>query len=145
MSNAIETVKQALADIEAGNVQASTYTEDLSFSGPVPQPLGLEPYLSLMRALVAASPDWNFHAHGYWQDGDTVTVQIAITGTQTRTLRSLMPGMPELPPTGKRFALPAEELTFTLRGDRICAIQAKVPPGGGVPGMLKQLGVQTPA
>jgi predicted ester cyclase len=143
--SALETVKKALTDIEKGTIAASTYTDDMTFSGPVPQPLNRDQYVDLMRALVEAIPDWNFHARDFTADGDTVHVAISITGTQTRTLRGLMPGMPDLPPTGKHAALPPERLSITVRGNQISQIVAQVPPDGGVPGLLKQLGVALPA
>ena len=137
----LEIVKNAMTDIEKGAIKASSYTEDMIFSGPVPQPLNRDQYLDLMHALVGASPDWNFHARDFTVEGDTVQISISITGTQTRTLPGLMPGMPDLPATGKQFSLPGEHLTITVRGNQISQLVARVPPGGGVPGMLAQLGV----
>ena len=140
----VEIAKNAMAEIEKGAIAASTYTDDMTFSGPVPQPLNREQYLGLMHALVGAAPDWNFHARDFRVEGDTVHINIGITGTQTRTLSGLMPGMPSVPPTGKQFSLPGEHLDITVRGDKISRIVAQVPPGGGVAGLLKQLGVPLP-
>jgi len=143
--NALDIVEKALSDIEKGAIAASTYTDDMIFSGPVPQPLNREQYLGLMKGITAGVPDWNFHAHNLVVQGDTVQVNIKITGRQTRTLPGLMPGMFALPPTNKHFTLPGERLNITVRGDKISKIVAEVPPGGGVPGMLAQLGVTLPA
>lgn len=140
--NAQEIVKKALAEIEKGVIDASTYTEDMIFSGPVPQPIKRNEYVTLMKNLVGASPDWNFHARDFRVLGDTVKVTVGITGTQTRTLPGLMPGMLVLPPTNKRFILPEEHLSIKVRGDKICELVVDVVPGGGVIGMLSQLGVQ---
>jgi hypothetical protein len=140
--NAQEIVKKALAEIEKGAIDASTYTEDMIFSGPVPKPIKRNEYVTLMKNLVGASPDWNFHARDFTVLGDTVKVTVGITGTQTRTLPGLMPGIPALPPTNKRFILPEEHLSIKVRGDKICELVVDVVPGGGVIGMLAQLGVQ---
>ena len=141
----LEIAKNALAEIEKGAIAASTYTDDMTFelsgaaaaeSRTIPGPHA--------RGLVGAAPDWNFHARDFRVEGDTVHINIGITGTQTRTLSGLMPGMPSVPPTGKQFSLPGEHLDITVRGDKISRVVAQVPPGGGVPGLLKQLGVPLP-
>lgn len=36
--NKLAIVKNALADIEKGAIKASSYTEDMTFSGPAPLP-----------------------------------------------------------------------------------------------------------
>lgn len=139
--NTLEIVKKALAEIEKGTIDASMYSEDMIFSGPVPKPLKRDEYLTLLRNLVGASPDWNFHARNFTVLGDTVKVTVSITGTQTRTLPGLMPGMQALPPTNKRFILPEEHLSIKVCGDKICELVADVVPDGGVIGILTQLGV----
>ena len=138
----LEVVKKALTDIEKGAINASTYTEEMVFSGPVPQPMKRDEYVTLLKNLVGASPDWNFHARDFTELGDTVKVTVGITGTQTRTLPGVIPGMQALPPTNKRFSLPEEHLSIKVRGEKISEIVADTVPGGGVMGMLTQLGVQ---
>ncbi len=138
----LDVVKKALADIEKGAIDASLYTEDMIFSGPVPKPMKRDEYVTLLKNIVGASPDWNFHAKDFTVGGDTVKVTVAITGTQTRALPGLLPGMQALPPTNKRFILPEEHLSLKVRGDKISECIADTVPGGGVMGMLAQLGVQ---
>jgi hypothetical protein len=137
-----EVVKKALADIEKGAIDASIYTEDMVFSGPVPQPIQRDEYVTLLKKLVEGCPDWNFHASDFSERGDTVKVTVGITGTQTRTLPGLMPGMLALPPTNKSFIIPEEHISFKVRGDKISECVVDKVPGGGVMGILAQLGVQ---
>ena len=137
-----EVVEKALADIEKGAIDASIYTEDMVFSGPVPRPMKRDEYITLLKNIVSGSPDWNFHARDYKVSGDTVKVTVSITGTQTRILPGLLPGMSALPPTNKRFILPEEHLSLKIRGEKISECIADVVAGGGVLGMLSQLGVQ---
>lgn len=139
---ALDIVEEALADIEKGAIEASTYTEDMFLSGPVPQPMKRYEYVLLMKNLVGACPDWNFRARDFTVLGDTVKVTVSVTGTQTRTLPALMPGMKALPPTNKRFILPEEHISFKVRGDKISECVVDMVPGGGVMGVLAQLGVQ---
>ncbi len=140
--NTLDIVKKALYDMEKGAIDASTYTEDMMLSGPVPKPLNRDDFVSLMKNLVGAAPDWNFHARNFTVRDDVVKVTVSITGTQTRTLPGLMPGMSALSPTNKRFSLPEEHLAFKVRGDKISECVVDAVPGGGVTGILSQLGVK---
>src|SRR6266566_227099 len=74
------------------------------------------------------------------EHGDTVTAAVQITGTHTRKLVVPMPGMPLIPPTGKKIALPEEHMTFTFKGDKIASLASDNVPGGGVLGVLAQIG-----
>ncbi len=137
-----EIVEKALRDVEKGAIDASSYTEDMVFSGPVPKPMNRDEYVTLLKNIVKGCPDWNFHAHAFTVQGDTVKVTINITGTQTKTLPAIIPGMQPLLPTNRHFILPEEHLSLKVRGDKISECIADAVPGGGVMGLLSQLGVQ---
>ena len=141
-----DTIKTAMAAIERGdfNAVASYLTDDLVFAGPVPEPMGKREFIGVQSALVAALPDWKFNASELREQGDKVTVNVHITGTHTGTLNPPMPGIPVLPPSGKHVSLPNETITFTVRGDKISRLDVTSVPGGGVPGVLSQLGVKLP-
>lgn len=54
-------------------------------------------------------------------------------------------GMPTVPATGKAIKLPVEHAECTVEGGKIVKLHVgDVSPDGGVPGILKQLGVQMP-
>lgn len=137
-----EIVKKAFADIENGTIDASIYTDDMVFKGPVPVPMNRDAYIGLLKNITTGLPDFNFHARDFTVRGDVVKVTIGITGTQTKTLPALMPGMSDVPATNKRIVLPEEHLSVKVRGDKISECVADAVPGGGVMGMLAQLGVQ---
>jgi hypothetical protein len=50
-----------------------------------------------------------------------------------------------VPATGKKVSLPAEASTFTIKNGKIARLDVAPTPGGGVPGILSQLGVPMPA
>ncbi len=66
---------------------------------------------------------------------------VQITGTHTRDLVLPVPGMPPIPATGKRVSLPEEHITFTFKGDTLASLTSDNVPGGGIPGLLAQIGV----
>jgi len=119
-------------------------TDDMTFEGPVPEPLHKAAYLGLIDALIHAIPNWKFGAKGFVERGAKVSVTLNVNGTHTGTLA--LPMLPQpIPATGKRFQVPAEPFEFTLKGGKISRITAEVVPGGGVMGMLAQLGVAMPS
>ena len=144
--NEIDLVKSALASCETGQVSklASFLTDDMVFAGPVPQPVGKKEFVGLMTAMVAGMPDWKFNATDFKQNGNQVMVTFQITGTQTGELNLPMPGFQKLPPTRKHVSLPKEPSVFTLKDNKISRLEASVIPGGGVMGVLAQLGVPVP-
>jgi hypothetical protein len=73
-----------------------------------------------------------------------VVAAVQITGTQTRDLILPIPGMPTIPATNKNVPLPGEHLEFTFMGDKIASLASDNVTGGGVPGVLQQLGVPLP-
>ena len=142
----IDIVKSALAAAEAGDYAkvSGMLTEDMQFAGPVPDPVGKKEFIGIQSAMVAGMPDWKFNAADYKEQGDKVMAVIQITGTQTRELRLPLPGMQPIPASGKRVALPKEPVTFTIKDGKISRLESGVVPGGGVMGVLAQLGVPAP-
>jgi hypothetical protein len=141
-----DVVNKALDYIESNDLNSSKslYSDDFTFSGPVPVPLNKAQYLELMGKVLQGVPNWNFHRHDLRVEGDTVIVPVRVAGTQTGRLPGLMPDMPDLPATNRSFRNPPEEMRITVRGDRIVDVNIEPVPGGGVLGMLEQLGVSVP-
>jgi hypothetical protein len=52
--------------------------------------------------------------------------------------------MPTIPATNKKVSLPEEHLIFTFEGDKVASLTSDNVPGGGVPGVLQQIGVPLP-
>jgi predicted ester cyclase len=144
--NTIDIVKAGLAASESGQTSkfSNSLTDDMVFAGPVPQPVGKREFVGLMVAMVAAMPDWKFNATDFKENGNQVTMTFQITGTQTGELNLPMPGFQKLPATGKHVSLPKEPTTVTVKDGKISRLEASVVPGGGVMGILAQLGVQVP-
>jgi len=145
MSN-IDLVKSALAALESGDMKKaeSLLSDDMVFSGPVPQPIPRNEFIGLQGALVAAIPDWKFNASDYKEQGDKVTLKVHISGTHTKPLSLPPMGIQSLPPAGTHVQLPYEPLTVTVKNGKATRIEGEHTEGGGVPGLLEQLGVKMP-
>jgi len=144
--NAIDTIKSGLAGMEMGQPEklADLLTADMVFAGPVPEPVGKREFIGLQTALVKALPDWKFNAMDWKQNGDQVTAVFQITGTHTGELSLPMPGFPKVPASGKHVSLPKESITISLKDGKVSRIESARVPGGGVGGVLTQLGIPMP-
>ena len=144
--SAMEIVKAGLAAVEANDFKKleGMLADDMVFAGPVPKPVGKHEFVGLQSLLLAAMPNWKFNPKDFKENGDVVTVTLQVTGTQTGELSLPMPGMPKIPASGKKVSLPSEASTFTVKNGKITRLDVASTPGGGVPGILAQLGVPMP-
>jgi predicted ester cyclase len=140
----IDIVKAALAAIEAGDFKKADgmIADDMVFAGPVPEPLGKREFLGVQMAMLTAMPDWKFNPTDFKENGDVVTANLQVTGTQSGELSLPMPGIPKLPASGKKVSLPKEPGTFTVKNGKLSRLDVTPTPGGGVMGILAQLGVK---
>jgi predicted ester cyclase len=141
-----ELVFTALNAIEQGDFETGSkyFADDMTFSGPVPEPISKDAFLNLHRALLQAAPDWKFNFNVTGEEGDTVIGKVQVEGTQTGTLPPVLPGLSAVPATGRTFKNPVEGIKITCRGGLIHGITAEQVPNGGVAGILQQIGVELP-
>lgn len=143
---AVETASRVWQLIEAKDTAsaAELLTDDFTFSGPVPEPISGAEWLGMHDKLNAAFPDWKFNISDVHEHGDVVHITAQITGTHTGDLDLSPMGMPTVPATGNAVQLPQEELDVAVVGDKIASISGEPVHGGGVMGILEQLGVELP-
>jgi predicted ester cyclase len=141
-----ETVRALLSAIEAQRWdEARGYlADDFAFSGAVPQPVNADAWLAVHKAFAAAMPDFSFNARDIREEESSVRLQVQPSGTQTRELALPIPGIPAIAPTGKRVQLAPESCACEFRGDKLISYHVHTTPGGGVQGILAQLGVAAP-
>ena len=144
--NNIDVFKAGLAAFEANDRKKADelIADDMVFAGPVPQPIGKREFVGLQFALIEAMPDWKFNPGEFKEQGDQVMVKMHISGTNTKPLTLAALGIQAMPATGKHVQLPYEPLTVTVKNGKATRIEAQVVEGGGVPGLLGQLGIQMP-
>lgn len=124
------------------DVLAPLVAEDFVMIGPAPQPLGKADFIGFMHILLEALPDFSFNVSHFEENGDTVIAYSHITGTHTGTLA--LPGLPAIPATGKKVALPQEEQAYTIKNGKLQSLVTDARPDAGVTGILMQLGVALP-
>ena len=145
--SASEMASTLLKSIEAGEMVAAAklMSDGFMFSGPVPQPISGTEWLAMHEKLHAAFPDWRFNLSDLHEHGSEIHATIQISGTNKGSLDLSSIGMPTIPATGKSIKLPREELTFTSENGKLASLSVAPVAGGGVMGILGQLGVKVPA
>ncbi|MCH8877249.1 MAG: nuclear transport factor 2 family protein [Chloroflexi bacterium] len=144
--DAVEATKKLFALIESRETRAAAelLSDDFTFSGPVPDPINGAAWLGLHDRLNDAFSDFSFNLRDAQQVGDAAQVTLQLSGTHSSELDLSALDMPNVPTTGKSFELPPESTTVTFEGEKITSIQVAAVEGGGVMGILSQLGVEAP-
>jgi len=123
---------------------ANDMSDDFSFSGPTPVPLNKAAYVGMMSSLVNAFPDLKNNLKITGESGGKVEGSVQMAGTHTKPFDLSGMKMPVFPPTGKSFSLPRESFVITVKNGKISGFEVSVPEGGGLGGILAQLGIEMP-
>jgi predicted ester cyclase len=142
MSGPADPVKRAVACLEAKDVvQATTHIhDDFQFSGFGSDPLNRDQFVSLMKALFTAFPDWSYHPRELRAEADTVRFKTQVTGTHTGMLAGLDPGMVPIAATGRKIDLPQDQVECTVRDGKVATMKVETPAGGGIARIIAQIG-----
>jgi hypothetical protein len=146
--SAIDTVNNFVTALDAGNfdVVEKSLDNNFFFGGWIPETLDKSQFLTLVRGLKAGIPNLSFNIHDLVEIRGTTTVQgtMQVTGTQTGTIDLSALRIPPVQPTGRSISLPPENVVFGVAINRITRMNVTPEPGGGLQGLLQQLGVQSP-
>ncbi len=99
--------------------------------------------IRLLSWFTNAIPDIKFDVRQVTVNSNEATVQLQWGGTQTAPLSPPLPGMPTVPPTGKKVWV-KETYLLTVQGDKVSSMRIESPADGGIPAALAQLGVKMP-
>jgi len=140
-------VKEAFAAMEDGDFEKmeKNLDDEYQLVGPAPKPLEKTEFLDFCRGLVAGFPDWKFNITDLRESGDSVTGLLHISGKHTGDLDLSSIGLSIYPATGIRLAPVEEPMIATLRDGKIYRLEVASVEGGGIEGLLRQIGVSVPA
>ncbi|MFL5625452.1 MAG: hypothetical protein ACJ788_07625 [Ktedonobacteraceae bacterium] len=150
--SAIDTVRDFMLALEARDFEkASRYlAEDFIFSGWTPQPLDREQFISVMGGLKAGIPNLTYHFHTERGGRDLLELNtqvrgvVQLTGHQANAFNLPPLSLPPIPQMGKTISLPEERWNYTVQNDQIMQIAVERVAGGGIQGLLQQLGIDAP-
>ena len=151
-TSATEIVTAFMEALEAKEFdKAAAYLSDnFHFSGSIPLSLNKDKFISYSSALAEGMPNLSYHFHDLREvverlgEGNRVRATIQINGTHTNDFQVLLLGFPPIPATNNSVLLPEEHWEYALKGDTIAFIRVEQVSGGGIAGILEQLGVDIP-
>jgi hypothetical protein len=129
-----------------GNVEKwkpLTTADAMASGGVLPQPLPLMEAGSVIAGMMGAFPDLKFDIQQVMVDGNKAKVNVILSGTNTGPLSLPVPGMMNIPPTGKKMMV-KDTFVVTLQGDKVSHLTVDSPADGGIPAALAQIGVKMP-
>ena len=144
--NKTEIVKKFITALQSGDMAlaADCITDDFVFSGWTPRPLDKREFLALQNELRTALRGYSFNLSDLNERDDGVEAFIQITGTHARDLALPTFGLPLVPATGIEVFMPQERVDFTFEGDKIKQMNVESVPGGGLMGLIQQVGSELP-
>jgi hypothetical protein len=129
----------------------ATYLSDIfQFSGSTPLPLNKDQFIRYSSDLAEGMPNLSYHFHDIQEvkdllgEGDRVRAAIQITGPHTNTFQIAPLVLPPMPETNNSVALPVEHWEYVVKGNTIASIRVEQVSGGGIAGILQQLGIDIP-
>ena len=89
-------------------------------------------------------PDFSYNLLGIQKENRDVIALIQITGTHTRDLTLSVLGLPTIQATNIAVTLPQVHAAFQIEEGKVLGMQVEAVPGGGVEGLLQQVGTELP-
>ncbi len=145
--DAIDTVKTLITALQSGdmNLAADMLADDFTERGLTDQTLGKATFLAMQSALLAAMPNFSYNLLDVHEEDGKVIAQTSVSGTQLNEL--VLPpvlGIPAIAPTGLDITLPQVEVVHRVVEGKVTAMQVTSVPGGGLDGLLEQIGTELP-
>ena len=145
MSN-LEVAKKFADLLESKDVQGvqALLADDFRAKGATIE-LTKQQTLGYLQIFFTAFPDHRFGFADFEEKEGVIYCTGQETGNHKGVLDLKPLGMPlSLPPTGKSFKLPKSVFTFRVAGDTVSYFSEEAGKGGGLAGILEQLGVKLP-
>jgi hypothetical protein len=131
--------------------KATAYLSDtFQYSGSTPKPLNKQQFIRYSSELAEGMPNLSYSFHDLQEveeelgEGKRMRAAIHITGTHTNTFQVVPLGLPLIPETNKAVSLPEEHWEYVVKDNTIATIRVQHVAGGGIAGILQQLGVDIP-
>ena len=151
MTHATDIVTTFMQALEAREfTKATTYLSDsMIFTGFTPAPLSKNQFISVMSGLAEGFPNLAYHLHKLEEIADTlggnsVRGTVQITGAQVNSFKLPPLGIGPIPQMAASVTLPEENWEFQVENNVIASIRVDRQPGGGIEGLLNQLGIHDP-
>ena len=144
--SAIDTVRAFVTAIENNEKEGTVnpLADDFLFSGWTPKPLDKADFITTFAEIKSGIPSLMFNLHNLAEEGTTVTGSIQIAGYQSDSFSIPPLSLPPIPQMARSVSLPVEDVEFEVADDKIVSWTVHHVEGGGVKGLLHQLGFDAP-
>ena len=144
--NRIELVEEMMTALQGGDLRlaANTLADTFEMTGLTPKTLSKRQFLAVQSELLSAMPDFSYNLSTLHDDEEAVHAIIRISGTQTHDLRLPLFGLENISATGLAISLPQTRVTYQVENDRVVHMSAETVVGGGLSGLLQQVGTELP-
>ncbi len=141
-----DIVRNFMNTLETNDLDnTSSYLADnFIFSGWTPDPLNKADFLGLISGLKEGIPGLIFNLHNVQEHDAEISGTIKVTGYQTDSFILPMLGTPPIPQTANSISMPAEDVAYRLDHGQIINFTVQHVTGGGVHGLIRQLGIDLP-
>ncbi|GAC1432785.1 MAG: hypothetical protein NVSMB54_29450 [Ktedonobacteraceae bacterium] len=142
----IDIVRAFLTAIENNEKEETInpLADDFLFRGWTPKPLNRTDFITTFAELKSGIPGLMFNLHNLSEQENMVTGSIQIAGYQSNAFSIPPLSLPPVPQMARSISLPVEDVTFELMGDKITRWSVQHVAGGGIKGLLHQLGFDAP-
>lgn len=139
--NKRETVQAFMDSVQQGEFEfvKSMLADDFKFSGPVPEPLNKETWLTMSINLKAAFPDLDYHFKVIGTEGNVVRSTTQLSGTHKGTLDLSSLNMGSTPATNKSVSVKMAKTKVTVKDDKVTLWAVEPTDGAGLAAILAQL------
>ncbi len=139
----VDIVKTLMTALEANDldIAESLLADNFVMDGWTPQILDKKGFLQVIRGLKEGIPGLIFNLHNIQGEDNAVTGTWQIVGYQTDAFNIPILSLPPIPQMGRSVSLPTEDVEFTTNNNLITRLLVKHSDGGGIRGLLNQLGV----
>ena len=140
------TVQTLLDSVQKADFEQarSLLSDDFQFIGSIPEPINRDTWLKISRSLNKAFPDLDYRFHVEGTDDNIVRIRAKLKGTHTNELDVSAINLGVIPATNKSFINPHERGKVTVKGGKVTSWIVESIAGGGLMGILSQLGVKSP-
>jgi predicted ester cyclase len=144
--NRRETVQALMDSVQKGDFEnaKTMLADDFQFSGPVPEPIDRDAWLSLSASLKTAFPDLDYHFKVIGTEGHVIRTTSQWSGTHSGSLDLTGRNMGVIPATNKSFVANRDRTKITVKENKITSWVVEPTQGAGVMEILKQLDAKMP-
>lgn len=142
----VDAVKNFVTALEDNDydLAADYLTDDFRFTGWTPDPLDKDGFMGMIQGLKEGIPGLIFNLHNLQELSNSIAGTIQVAGYQTGAFNLPQLSLPPVPQMARSVSLPTEDVEFLMENEHIRQWNVQRVEGGGIKGLLHQLGVEVP-